>query len=728
MLIRKFPRRALSLAVLALSVAPLCAHESGDAASPSQAGGAGAAHEAGKPTSSLERVEVKAARQSLSTRLPLTRRETPQSISGLDQQRMEQENLLSINDVMRQITGVYVSFYDTQRPLYFARGFQITDFQVDGVPTYSGATNQEYDSALYERVDVLRGANGLLSGPGNPSATVNLQRKRPGKTLEGAATLMLGSWDMRRAELDFGLPLSQDGRVRARLVGVKQQRNSFLDRYSEDKTAYLGVIEADLWAGSTASLGYQNQNNVPRGAIWGTIPRFAADGSLANLPRSTSFAPHWTRWSRQSGTAFASLEQKLGAGWLLKAMFNRTEGNTQSLRVYGSGFPDLRSGAGMSLLAGASQSEDRRDSLDVYAQGPFSLLGRRHDLMMGYSQVKLQSDSAILKPLDKWRYDIPDLARWDGNAPAPTVSPTGARRVGVTEQRGLIASARWRLLEPLSLITGGRLSDWETRTDNYNSSGSFTGSRGAYRVSREFTPYLGLVYAINPQWSAYASKTEIFKPQNARDKNDELLAPVQGSNTELGLKADLLDQRLSLSAALFQTRQDNYAVRDLSVPKNFKLLDGSDPQIGVNGTRSEGFELDLSARLSPGWTLNAGYAQTRTHRHEDDQIYANVPRHQVQLSSHWQLPGAWDRLSLGGGLNWQSEVTGVGIEHPILETVTVKEAGFALVSLHANLRLSERFSLGLSVRNALDHSYWANLDYPNYGEPRNFMLSLRGHL
>ena len=129
----------------------------------------------------LDKVSVVGARAapSSTTRLPISLQETPQSASSIGLQRLQDESLFSINDVMRNVTGVSVSFYDTQRPLYYARGFAITDFQVDGIPTYSGSTNQEYDTAFYDSVEVIRGANGLLSGAGVPSATVNLLRKRP---------------------------------------------------------------------------------------------------------------------------------------------------------------------------------------------------------------------------------------------------------------------------------------------------------------------------------------------------------------------------------------------------------------------------------------------------------------------------------------------------------------------------------------------------------------------
>lgn len=675
-------------------------------------------------TARLGTVVLTATRESSSTKLPLSRRETPQSLSLIDRQRIELESMLSINDVLMTTTGINVTFYDTQRPLYFARGFQITDFQVDGIPTYSGSTNQEYDTALYERIEVVRGANGLLSGAGSPSATVNMLRKRAHKGFEAAAALSLGSWNLKRLEADVNLPLSADGRLRSRFVGAYQDRDSFRDRYTEEKGAWLATVEADLLPGTTLTLGYQKQNNNPAGSIWGTIPRFASDGSLAHLPRATSFSPHWTKWERESGTAYASLEQRLSESWHLKAVYNRTRGTVSSLRVYGSGYPNAQTGAGMYLLAGVGEGKDTRDSLDVYANGRLQLFGRSHDLMLGFSRAKTEAYTPTLSSVAGWRYDIPSLSTWDGRAPLPSYQRTGAWRDASTTQTGLFASARWRLGEALSLITGARVSDWETRTRNHNASGNFTGTTGAYEVKNEVTPYVGLVYELNRDYSLYASYTDIFKPQNYKDKNNNLLAPVQGSNAELGVKAELLDKRLALSFALFQAKQDNYAVRDPSQPEG-SLPDGSSAHYGVNGTQSRGFELDVSGSLRPGWTVNAGLTQVKTTRHQNDLIYANLPKHLLQLSTSYQLPGAWERLTLGGSLNWQSEIVGENIPHPSLGTVTVTQKAYALLNLHASYRFSETWSANLSLRNALDERYWANLDYPNYGDPRSFTLSLR---
>lgn len=684
--------------------------------------------------STLERVDVTANAESpatptiTATKLPLSVRQTPQSISILNRERIELESLFSIDDALRNVTGVYTSLWDSQRPLYYARGFQITEFQVDGMPTYSSNTNQEYDTALYERIEVVRGANGLLSGAGIPSAVVNLQRKHPQTKLGGSFAATAGSWDFYRGEADLNVPLSRDGRFRSRVVAAAQTRDSFRDRYSDQKVATLAAVEGDLTPTTTLGFGYQYQDNDPTAPLWGVIPRFASDGSLANLPRSTNFSTNWTEWQRDSGTAFGTLQQKLGENWLFNATYNRTTGNTYSLRVYASGYPNLATGAGLYLRAGVGEVEEVRDSLDLYLSGKFPLFGRDQDIVVGWNLNNVKATSLAFASITSgtyyYRYDIPDYRTYNGEAPRPTLIKTGARTEAFTDQDGFYATTRLRPVDRLSVILGARLSSWETRTENFNTSGVYTSTTGAYDVKDEVSPYVGTVYDLNDVWSAYASYTDIFRPQNYKDKDNNLLAPVLGTNLEAGLKAEFFAKRFQVSVGVFETKQDNYAVRDATQPDN-SLPDGSSAYLGVNGTKSQGVEVEMSGFIRTGWTVSLGYSNINTVRHALDLTYANVPEHMVRFHTDYRFTGALRKLSAGLGVNWQGETVGYGIAHPTLGTVTVEQGAFALVNLNASYRLTDHLILTGALRNALDHSYWATLDYPNYGEPRSFSVSLR---
>lgn len=663
-----------------------------------------------------------------STRLSLTARETPQSVSVISAQRIEEENLLNIDDVLHNVTGVHAAFYDTERPLYFARGFQITDFQVDGIPTYSGSTNQEYDIGLYESVTVIRGANGLASGAGLPSAVVDMRRKTPGKEFAASFAGTVGSWDLYRGVVDVNTPFTKDGRFRGRFVAVEETADSFLDRYSDRTSAYLASFEGDLTATTTVGAGYQFQKNEPESPTWGVIPRFAADGSLANLPRSTNFSTDWTYWNRDSGTAFATLDQKIGEDWKLRAAFNHTVGDYERLAVYATGNPDTTTGSGLYLRPGANDTEDVRNNIDLYLSGKFTLLDHDHDLVFGWNSDRLESDAATLSVtsdgVNPWSYVIPDYRLFNGSAPAPVVTKTGASRVTYTNQEGFYGATRLRPVEPVAVILGARISSWETYADNYNTSGVYTGRTGASKVDSEITPYTGIIYDITKTVSAYASYTESFVPQTQKDKNNNVLDPSMGVSTEFGLKAELIRRRLDATVAVFEVKRDNYAIVDATQPPN-SLPDGSTPYIGVDGTESRGVEVEFNGNLTDDWTVTLGYSNVNTRRNAADLTYANVPEHMVRLSTHYRLPGDWHRLSLGGGVNWQGEQTGVVTTHPTTNPVRVVQDPFALINLFATYRFTDHLTGTLSVRNVFDETYWATLDYPNYGEPRSVQFTLR---
>ena len=671
------------------------------------------------------RVNGEATKHTASMRLPFTVRELPQSVSEISREMIELASMTDMDDLMMNVTGVNVSLYDTQRPLYFSRGFQITDFQVDGIPTYSGSTNQEYDTALYERVEVIRGANGLLSGVGTPSATVNLVRKRPTKEFAVSVAASLGSWDRQRGVVDVSTPLTEGGALRSRFVVAYQDSDSFRDRYREDKTAVLGVIEGDVGENTTLAVGYQNQDNNPEGTIWGTIPIFAADGSVAQLPVSSSFAPEWTEWQRESSTVFADLEHRFNEDWKLRASVSRTEGEVFSLRVYATGFPDIETGEGLTLLGAVGAGEDTRDSIDLYLTGTYDLFGRNHTLVAGANAYEIESVTPGFTSLASWSYPVPDAWNYDGQAPLPTYSRTGSFRTATTEQFGVYVANRFSLTDALSAVVGARVTSWETGTDNFDTTGAFVNTTGSFEVNDELTPYIGLVYDINQTYSLYASYTDIFNPQNYKDKDNNLLEPVLGSNAEVGLKAEYLGGKLILSTALFTTKQDNYAVRDMTQPEN-SLPDGSSAYIGVDGTQSEGIEFSVSGLITDQWTINAGYTYVDTKRHGNDRIWTNLPEHSVQLSTHYDFAGTLDPLILGGGFNWSGEIVGYGVTHPIEEDgVTFKQGSYLLANLYATWRFDDAWSTSLSATNLFDKTYWANIDYANYGEPRNVSFTVK---
>ena len=176
--------------------------------------------------------------------------------------------LNSIDDVMRHTPGVSVVTYDSERTEYYARGFAIQNFQYDGIPmrrdsAYS-AGNTLSDMAIYDRIEVLKGATGLRTGSGDPGATINLIRKKPTRLFQGHAQLGIGSWDNYRSELDASGALNEAGTLRGRAVAAYQDKHSYSDDYKRRSSVFYGVIEADLAPSTLLTLGADSQNNVPK--------------------------------------------------------------------------------------------------------------------------------------------------------------------------------------------------------------------------------------------------------------------------------------------------------------------------------------------------------------------------------------------------------------------------------------------------------------------------------
>ena len=180
------------------------------------------------------------------TKLDLSIRETPQSVSVITRTQLDDYNLTTLNDALQNVPGVTIERAETDRTYYTARGFNITNFQEDGVgiPLFWSLSTGDTDTAIYDHIEVVRGADGLMSGVGNPSATINKVRKRPTRDFQASVTGSAGSWNNYRLEGDVAGALTDN--VRGRVVVSEQTKDSYLNNYSKDLSIAYCVIEADL--------------------------------------------------------------------------------------------------------------------------------------------------------------------------------------------------------------------------------------------------------------------------------------------------------------------------------------------------------------------------------------------------------------------------------------------------------------------------------------------------
>jgi outer membrane receptor for ferric coprogen and ferric-rhodotorulic acid len=684
------------------------------------------AETAADPTT-LDKVVVKGERAegysvrrtSAGTRFDLAPREIPQSVSIISHQRIEDQNLDDIIDVLANTTGITSTQSDSERTEFYARGFYIDAYQFDGLPTQM-VQNWSYgdsglDLALYDRVEVVRGATGLLSGAGNPSASVNLIRKHADSAeLAGSVSVNVGSWGRTRTTVDVGSALNASGTVRGRVIGSYLDTDGQMDRYNQRKTLGYAVIDADLTPDTQLSVGYDYQQKRANGATWGGFPMLYSDGSRTGYDESFNASPNWTYWDTTSKRAFATLQHAFSNGWKFKVGSTHDETKADDKLFYpayydwttGESNFDRTTGAGISPSAGFYNTERKVTGVDGYIDGPFQLFGREHQFMAGLSYNKRDyanyGDYQVGGTGQGWD-PFASYLDWTGNISEPNWNPLALASEGTITQKAGYAAARLSLADPLKLIIGARYTDWKSEGE------------GADRAHKVTTPYAGLVFDINDTYSTYASYTEIFQPQTARDRNDRYLDPVDGKSYEVGVKGAWFDNRLNASLAVFRIEQDNVA-QVTSEPIIGRP--GEFASIAARGTVSRGFEFEVNGELAPGWNATFGASRYVAKDINGADINTNLPQTALKLFTSY-TPQSLQALTVGGGANWQNR-----IYYAVPAYGRIEQSGYALVSAFVRYRISPEFSVQANLNNLLDKQYLSQINgYGAFGDGRNGSLT-----
>lgn len=655
-------------------------------------------------------------------------RQTPQPVTVVTRQLMEDRGLLDLTDVLRNVPGVTVDYTDSERVNYYSRGHQIDSLQVDGLTmNQGGSAFVQPDTAVLDRIEILRGAAGMLRGSGNPSATVNMVRKRPTSEFQGSARLTLGSWNRRRAEADISGPLNESGSLRGRLIAVADEKDFFQRTMHEDRKVLYGVLQADLGPRTTATVSFQHAEVDATGS-WGGLPA-NFDGSQLHLPRNTYLGADWNRWNRFNQVASAELDHRLGNDWSVKLSAAHTRfGYPNSSSFKQTTF--ARSSTTNPYLMNVSSSiydgaASLQTNLGVTANGPFSLWGRKHQLIVGAESLRVKTTNSSgffnINPLTNV-----DIRNWSpGSYPEPFLSDGGTSYTGninYTRQQGLFATTRLSLTDPLSAMLGARVSWWDYDVRNAPASG--------YSVAREITPYAGLVYDLTDHLSAYTSYSGIFAPQNATDRNGQLLQPVRGQDYEAGLKGEFLDGRLNASLSLFRINNEGKAVDDAASRNPCTPFYASGFCKTAGGkTRSEGWELEIAGDLTRNWRVMAGYTNTRT-KFLSDSSAANVgqplrsadPRHLLRIFTSYRLDGALQNVTLGGGVQAQSDT------FVRSGSLIASQGGYVIYNAMASYQVNRAMRVQLNLNNIFDKVYYKKIGPTGvsnyYAEPRSVMLNM----
>jgi outer membrane receptor for ferric coprogen and ferric-rhodotorulic acid len=669
-------------------------------------GGAAHAQAVDASATALEGVIVTGARirTSAVTGLDLSLRETPQSVTIIDQDRIHAFALTNVNDLLAQVTGVNVEKVETDRTYYNSRGFDITNFQVDGIglPLIWGIQFGDLDTVLFERVEAVRGANSMMTGTGNPSATINYVRKRPTAVFQASAAASYGSWDAYRLEADVSGPLDASGAVTGRLIYANEDRSSYLDYYGVNRNVYSAMLAWRATPNLTATMGYARQDNRARGVLWGSLPINYADGSLVDYGVSATTSADWTYWNVRDQTAFGELDYRFDNGWLVKgvATYKRFEEKARLLYAYGN--PDPSTGLGVFGMSGIYPSNYQNYIFDLYAAGPFQLFGRTHQLVVGGQASR--SKGVEYEDFFGGEIAYPAVGQWGSQQVAEPAYP-GAYLASRQVDRlyRAYAAAHMSVTDQLKVVGGFNILKLRSTGYSYGVD--------TPRNEKKVSPYLGAVYDVSANVSLYASYTDIFNPQSEVDIDHRTVSAAHGKSYEAGIKSEWLDRRLYLTAAVFKSKQSSLAEFAGVFDNGKSYYEGVDVSV-------KGYELEATGAITDRWTLSAGWTGLKIEGDDGARVRTYVPRRTFKASTIYSVPELRN-LMVGAALRWQSGVSTQDI-------VRIEQGAYAVVDLMAGVDLTKAVRATVNVKNAAGKKYLSSLMWNQsyYAAPRSVAVRL----
>ncbi|MFM0643261.1 TonB-dependent siderophore receptor [Paraburkholderia bryophila] len=648
---------------------------------------------------------------TVGSKVPVAIKETPASVSVLTRQRMDDQNMVTIQEALRYVTGVESVDYGDGTAYFKARG-NMLGVEFDGVPIVSGLQYlQQFDLAMYDRVEIMRGPSGVMDGAGDPGGTVNLVRKRPLDTFHVSTETQAGSFGSIRQMVDVTGPLNKDGSLRGRAVLVGSDGLQSVDGVREKEVMAYAALDYDITPRTTLSLSAGYQNNPISGLDYGASGIVNSDQTalIGRVPGSYSqnFSPSWNYGYTSVQEANANLVHRFESGWQSQTtLFYRHELLKADYAYAGPG----ASASGLSSY-GEQRQRNTYDwfGADTNVSGPVQLFGQTHTLTFGANytlQSNTQNSGFVLAngPFADGTFSL-----YDPNAVSKVDVPFSYGANNRFEQLGVYGQARIHITQPLTLVLGAReafyhqtaqttlptVSDWATQA----------------QLNHRFLPSAGLVYDIVPWLTAYASYSKFLAAQTAVTYTGVGLAPRTGEQYEAGLKGSFLHNRLNATVAVFNINDNNRAITDPDHPTG---------SIAGGKSRDQGVELEISGQPLPNWNVYAGYTYLNVNYENDvpNLTDGTDPKHLFKLWTNYAFTqGMLSGVTIGGGMLAQTRITR-GVE----------QGAYAIFNAQVGYRFNKHVEASLQLNNLFNRDYYIRPPgnfYSVFGDRRNVMLTLR---
>ncbi len=650
------------------------------------------------------------------TGLELSIKGTPQSISTINRDTLDNFGADDLNVAIGLATGITVDAWETNRTNFTARGFEIKHTQIDGLglPNDWGIVTGAMDSYGYEKLEVIRGANGLLTGIGNASGTINYVRKRPTNEKQGEINIKAGSYHLIRTEADYSTPITEDGRWAARVSLANEQKQSHLRGLSNDRTFLYGVIDGQIGDKSTLTLGYSYQDANTEGNMWGALVLANSDGTQAEFEQNASTTQDWTFWDTEYENVFAEYTHELSQNWNLKLNYNYRTYNDDSEMLYAYSLTGLDPDTGEGLIGWPGSWPDENEShlVDASINGSYSLFGKDHQLLAGISHATSFAEQFNrTSPRTEPGFQALPGFPYAGNAiPRPSWGERVLNNVNTQKISRFYLVSQFELSDSVNALMGLNSTKYQRFGDAESTNPS--DAKAFNQTEEETSPYLAMTLDVSSNASIYASYSDIYQPQDAKDINKQYLDPTKGENYELGIKADWLSKKLLTTFALFTADQ-----KGLSTYAG--THEGQNYYKGMD-INSEGVEIEATGQVSDNMFVTLGLTHLKLKDTDGQKTYPWVPRSTLNLIVDGTLP-FYSKLDLGLNIKWQSDIERIDDN----TGVVIKQASYAVINAYANLKLSSSATLNLNAFNLGDDKHLTSLtNVGYYAAPMNGSIGI----
>ncbi len=667
-------------------------------------------------TASAERADgpvqgYRATRSASATRTDTAIHETPQSISVVPAQVVEDIGATRLEDALDYAGGVERgnNFGGQGLTEFLVRGFSTQEFYRNGFAVNRGYPNMP-DASTLERIEVLRGPASMLYGRGDPGGTFNIVSKQPQAERRTVLGSQVNTDGLRRGTLDTTGALDESAAFTYRLNLVAEGSDSFRDHVESERYNIAPVLRWQLSDDTALILEgdyLHNRHPMDRGLT--RYPNQAGDLSRDRFLGEESAG----KLTNQNATTQLRLEHQLDSQWMLRGGIQYLDGSLDGGAVENNGL------AADGRTVGRNYSERWLNWNDLAVQanleGHFDAAGLAHTLLLGVEFDDFNYDSQIDRSGGATS-DFPiDLYDPVYGQPLPALTRTTTYDDENLKSYAFFLQDQIALTERLTAQVGARLERFEQRYENkLTPAGSWDQAHNAV------SPRFGLIYDLTEELAVYANTSRSFKPNRGADRSSQAFDPEKGIAHEVGIKYELPEHDLSVTAALFHITKENVLTSD--------PLD-SNYQVAAGEARSRGFDISVAGNITPQWRVIGGYAYVDAEVTESSNAsmptgtrLANVPRHSFNLLDTYEFAeGPLAGLGVGMGVKY------VGDRKGGATSTAFDMDAYTTVDLLAYYPLTERVRLNLNLNNLFDEEYeeraWGNIwAYP--GAPRTLQAGI----